>query len=286
MPTEKKLLPESIQIPTAKQKAGATGLLGFSNTLPECPSRLPDGTILDYSAVDETWKDVDFPERENTVQTAGEARAALEESFFKSFQESSHSQATPAHLLKHITRVQGLAALVPSKAEAVEVLEGETPDMRAARSGMSKAKAKMSKYKKGTPGWHAAAGAASQHQFQLGQMKAAQKFRGEGTEPDAIEVVKFDKPESDAVEMKKWQYTKDLAERSLEAQANKAKRRNAELGMKLSQNKAAAAKPTGVPQTLPSPEKKTWSKKGPAAPVHKQPGYFTWRAKQKATVAA
>jgi len=195
----KKLLPENIQIPTPAHLASATGLMGFSNTLPECPSRLPDGTILDYSAVDETWKDVDFPEREvkteTKPQTMEESRASLEASFFQSFQESKLSHVTPAHILKHMTRVQGLAALVPTQDEAVEAElaeRGDSPDMRFARKGMSKAKAKMSKFKRGTPGWHAAAGEASAHQFQLGQMKAAQKFRGE-----AVEVVKFDKVDTE-----------------------------------------------------------------------------------------
>jgi len=139
----KKLLPENIQIPTPAHLASATGLMGFSNTLPECPSRLPDGTILDYSAVDETWKDVDFPEREvkteTKPQTMEESRASLEASFFQSFQESKLSHVTPAHILKHMTRVQGLAALVPTQDEAVEVTKFVKPEAKLTEEMISEA---------------------------------------------------------------------------------------------------------------------------------------------------
>lgn len=269
MTTETKILPENIEIPTVSEKAGATGLLGFSSGLPSCPSRLPDGTILDYSAVDETWNDVDFPEREPKPKTIQEERAAIEAGIFTEFQESKRSQVTPAHLLKHITRVQSLAALVPAKTEAVaaktglsawrsgkgkeesvEVVKFDKPElsektsqyMRTLQQRLSKAKAGMTKHKRGSPGWHAAA-------------------------------------------------TDDVAEASPEAQANKAKRREHELLTKVGQNAKAKTGLGSNPHAMSAPlakpgTAKTWSKKGPGGTVHPQPGYFTWRAKQKKAAAA
>lgn len=105
--------PETVKIAPVKSQATASSLMGFSNPLPACPTRLPDGTILDYSAVDETWTDV----------VGFKSQGELEESIFKNHQATKQPQVTPGHLLKHVTRVQSLAALVPSKEEAVEPVE-------------------------------------------------------------------------------------------------------------------------------------------------------------------
>lgn len=232
MSTEK-LSPENIQIPTT-QKATASSLMGFSSDLKEFPSRLPDGTILDYSAVDETWKDVDFPERTiktEEVASPVDTRKALEESFFRDFKESKLSHVNPPHLVKHITRVQAMTALVPVKTEAIAVVRFDKTADGAVAQGNKR-----------------------------------------------------------TLEMKKWLYKKDpteMGERSPEARANKQRRRDVELGVKVSQNKKAAAglgtDPHALSATLAKPaDKKTWSKKPVAgAKVHAQPGYFSWRAKQK-----
>ena len=66
---KKALLPKDIQIDVPAHRPSASSLMGYANALPEFPSRLPDGTILDYSAVDETWKDVDFPERKTELES-------------------------------------------------------------------------------------------------------------------------------------------------------------------------------------------------------------------------
>lgn len=171
--------PETIQIARPKPQATASSLMGFSNPLPECPSTLPDGTILDYSAVDETWKDV----------VGFKSPGDLEESIFKNHQATKLPPVNPVHLLKHITRVQSLAALVPSKSEEV----------------------------------------------------------------DPVEVVKFDKPQSEAVKggkggMKKWMYKKDPTDermpywRSGSAKGTKPKASGDEVGERMSHWRSGSAK--------------------------------------------
>lgn len=118
--------PETLPIAPAKPRPAASSLMRFSNPLPECPSRLPDGTILDYSAVDETWTDV----------TGFKSKGELEESIFKNHQMMKTPQVTPGHLLKHVTRVQSLAALVPVKeesAEPVKVVKFDKPEDEPAK---------------------------------------------------------------------------------------------------------------------------------------------------------
>lgn len=65
--TSWKAIHESTQAP-ARGQMGASALLGFTNDLPQLPSVLPDGTVLDVDATDAEWQDVDFPARQNVTE--------------------------------------------------------------------------------------------------------------------------------------------------------------------------------------------------------------------------
>lgn len=216
----KKLLPENIQIPTPLHRASATGLMGYSDSLPACPTRLPDGTILDYSAVDETWKDVDFPEREPKVQTVAESRQALEESFFRDFRESNRSQQTPNHLLKHMTRVQAMAALSPSKDETVTVVKFPKVEDTAATTEEVLAES-VNAMNAILEGNDLVIEAESLESFVEGLQEVLEGY--ELTDEDRAAIEKF------------------VSEASAQAKANKSKRREMEVGQQIAHNKMQAA---------------------------------------------
>lgn len=286
MSTTKKLLPENIQIPTPMHRASATGLMGFANTLPECPSRLPDGTILDYSAVDETWTDVDFPEREVKPQTVAESRKALEESFFRDYRESNQSQATPAHLLKHMTRVQAMGAMTAPKAKTEPVVvtkfakvEGvplklqkwqskQTEDQEAIKDQELFAET-INSVKSVLEGNDLVVEAETLESFVAGLEEVLETY--ELSKADYAQIQEFIGSVIGAAKkavgavgnaVKKTGAAVGNAmgaeadEASPEAKANKSKRRSAELGQKLAYNKAQAStagkkdplNPTGAPR--------------------------------------
>jgi hypothetical protein len=216
----KKLLPENMQIHTPAHRASATGLMGFASTLPECPSRLPDGTILDYSAVDETWKDVDFPEREPKAQTVAESRQALEESFFRDYRESNRSQQTPNHLLKHMTRVQAMAAMTPSKDETVVVTHFPKVEAVAATSEEQLAEA-VNEMNAILEGNDLVIEADSLSGFLEGLKAVLEGY--ELSDEDCAAIQAF------------------IGEASAQAKANKTKRRDMEVAQQVDYNKAQAA---------------------------------------------
>lgn len=246
----KKLLPENIQIPTPAHRASATGLMGFSDPLPECPSRLPDGTILDYSAVDETWKDVDFPEREIKTESVQESRNALEESFFRDFREFNQSHSNPAHLVKHMTRVQGLAAMTPSKDETVKVVK--FPKVESApvlQKWQSKEQQAIQAEELFAESVNSVNAVLESNDLVI-EAESLESFVA------GLEEVLESHELTDADRAAIQQFVASVVERSDQSKANKSARRSAELGQKLAYNKAQAStsakkdplNPTGKPR--------------------------------------